>query len=479
MHTRSLFLLGSLIALLLTNGAHAQVTQPDMAAIDAYISKTMRDDRVPGVALAIVHDQQIVYLRGYGDDGYGRAVTPQTGFLLGSISKSFTALAIMQLVERRLVDLESPVQEYLTWFRVADPAASRIITIRHLLNHTSGIPTRAPQATEPAATLQDHVRALASVVLSNPPGSTHEYASPNYLVLGAVIEQVTGQSYSEYIEQKIFVPLGMTHSFTDQDRAIASGMAQGHRYWFGFPVPATLPYERDRMPTAALISSAADLGQYLLAQLNQGRVADETILSPAGMAQLHAPGAPADDFSYAFGWRVGTIAGVPAIHHGGIVPHFRGKLVMLPEQGWGVAIVTNASTAFPLPITPTSHHMADAIAGYLVGQPLADRSYSQSTIYTAITIGMALIIFSQLSGLLRIGRWRALLPGRPRNRVRADIGVELLWPLFVLIALPALFGFPWGELLRSTPDITLWLIVSLVLGLLTGLAKLYAARRTT
>jgi CubicO group peptidase (beta-lactamase class C family) len=448
----------------------------DVAAIDAYVEAEMRGDRVPGAALAIVHDGEVVYLRGYGDDGHGRAVTPNTSFVLGSISKSFTALAVMQLAERGLIALDAPAQRYLPWFRVADPAASAQISVRHLLHHTSGIPPRAPQANAPDATLEDHVRALAGVRLDSPPGARHSYSSPNYLVLGAIVEQVSGERYAAYVEQQIFAPLGMRHSFTSQERALQQGMAQGHRYWFGFPAPATLPHEEDRMPTAALISSAGDLARYLLAQLNGGSLDGRRLLSPAGVAEMQRPAAPGDGFSYAMGWRVGPIKGVPAIHHGGIVPHFRGKLVLLPEQRWGVAVLTNASTGAPLPIMPTSHRMADAIAAHLAGQPLASSSYSQFAVYLAFAVGMALVLLSQIKGLLRLDAWRAAAGTRPRGRVRAEIGAEFGLPLLIALGLPALLGLPWGEIWRATPDLASWLAASAALSLLTGALKAPALR---
>ena len=115
---------------------------PDFAAIDAYVQAEMQAARVPGLALGIVHGDQIVHLQGFGiADPSGRPVTPQTPFIIGSTTKSMTAVAMMQLVEAGKVELDAPVQRYLPWFRVADAEASARITIRHLLNHTSGLPT--------------------------------------------------------------------------------------------------------------------------------------------------------------------------------------------------------------------------------------------------------------------------------------------------------------------------------------------------
>ena len=114
---------------------------PDFVAIDAYLTREMRDLHIPGLALGIVHNGEIAHLRGFGvADSSGLVVTPQTPFILASASKSFTALAIMQLVEEGKVDLDAPVATYLPSFSVGDDSASGAITVRHLLNHTSGLP---------------------------------------------------------------------------------------------------------------------------------------------------------------------------------------------------------------------------------------------------------------------------------------------------------------------------------------------------
>jgi CubicO group peptidase (beta-lactamase class C family) len=441
----------------------------DQGAIDSYVVEMMRADAVPGVALAIVQGDKIVYLRGYGDDGRGAAIEATTGFILGSMSKSFTALAIMQLVERSLVQLDAPAQTYLPEFHVADTAASQRITVRHLLNHTSGIPRNAPQAPQGAASLDDHVRALTGVELENVPGAVHDYASPNYQVLGAIVERVSGQRFGEYLAEHIFAPLQMQYSGTDP--ALMAHISRGHRYWFGLPIAADLPYEADRIPTAAVISNAQDLANYLIMHLNAGRFGTSSVLSSAAMAELLRPAAPGDGFEYAMGWRVGPIQGVPAIHHGGILPHFRGKMVLLPEQGYGVAVLTNASTNTPLPIAPTSHRMADAIAASLAGQALAPGTYSQGLLYLGVSLGMALVLLNQLGGLLRLRRWQ------PRKRAWLDVGLELLFPLLVLLLVPLLVGLPWPELARGAPDMVLWLAISAVLGLITGFAKVYLLRR--
>ena len=153
---------------------HALALQATSRPVDDYITARMETAHIPGLSVAIVQGDQIVYLKGYGQaDPSGRPVTPQTPFIIGSISKTFTALAVMQLVESGKVDLDAPVQRYLPWFRVADPEASAQITVRNLLNHTSGLPQKADTflwTDQDAGVLERSVRYLKTVALARPIG---------------------------------------------------------------------------------------------------------------------------------------------------------------------------------------------------------------------------------------------------------------------------------------------------------------------
>lgn len=216
----------------------------DIEAIEAYVTDQVRVDRIPGLALGIVKGDQIVYLKGYGRaDPSGRPVTPQTPFLIGSVTKAFTALAVMQLVEAGKVELDAPVQRYLPWFRVADPQASAQITIRHLLNQTSGISQYATMATmtwfdQDDLALERHVRFLENVELNRQVGQSYEYSNANYGVLGLIVQAVSGLSYEEYIRQSIFTPLDMQNSFVSQDEAILNCVLPLLILYLALEVPA-------------------------------------------------------------------------------------------------------------------------------------------------------------------------------------------------------------------------------------------------
>ena len=205
-----------------TPAANGPATAPEFAAIERFVQEEMAAQRIPGLALGIVRGDQIAYLRGFGKaDDSGRTVTPQTPFIIGSLSKSVTALAIMQLVEAGKVDLDAPVQRYLPWFRVADEEASAQITVRHLLNQTSGLSTKTGRSYQgngdtSDAALENAVRKLSGAELTAPVGETHQYSTINYSVFGLIVQAVAGRSYESYVQTEIFDPLQMRGSFTSE-----------------------------------------------------------------------------------------------------------------------------------------------------------------------------------------------------------------------------------------------------------------------
>ncbi len=361
--------------------------ETNFAAIDAYIQQQMQDHHIPGVSLAITSQDQIVHLRGFGAaDPSGRQMSAQTPMLIGSLSKSFTAVAILQLVETGQIDLDAPVQRYLPWFRVGQPPAevsgadaSSLITIRHLLNQVSGISRIAGEKMTTDmdisdAALERHVRSLSTEHLDRAEGSSFEYSNANYVVLGMVIQAVSGQSYEDYVQEHIFKPLEMQNSFTSQVEAQQHGMSSGYNRWFGFPVASgSLPYPRGMVPAGYLISSAEDLGHYLIAQTNQGRYRDALILSPQGIDLLQAPAVAASpegyhkqpSGSYAMGWYVMEMNGIPVIAHDGDTPTFHADMILIPEGRWGIALLVNTNTVL---LGDELRNLAAGVASLLKGQ---------------------------------------------------------------------------------------------------------------
>ncbi len=343
----------------------------DWTAVDRYVAAEMQAAHVPGAALAVVEGSRTVYSKGYGvADPGGRPVTPQTPFVLGSLSKSFTAVAVMQLVERGTLELDAPVQRYLPWFAVADRDASRAITLRHLLNQTSGLPEAAgidglADGDTSDGALERHVRQLAGVRPTAALG-TFQYCNSNYDTLGLVVQAVSAQPYEAYVQRHLFEPLQMAHSVTSREAARGSGMAVGHRLWFGVPLAAPrVPFVRGMLPSGYLISSADDMARYLGVHLQDGRYGDSALVTPASLAELHRPAATPhfrDTRPYAgygMGWFTGEKAGVRVLHHGGSTPSFMTEMVLVPERRLGIVVLTNAFTP---------NRLAEGVLAALLGQ---------------------------------------------------------------------------------------------------------------
>jgi CubicO group peptidase (beta-lactamase class C family) len=461
-----------------------QVAGSDFAAIDKFIEAEMQAQRIPGLALGIVQGDQIVHLKGFGiADPSGRAVTAQTPFIIGSLSKSFTALAIMQLVEAGKVELDAPVQHYLPWFRVADETVAAQITVRHLLNHTSGLSTKTGRSFQGSGDVSDSaleqtVRKLSEVELTGPVGVAYQYSTVNYSVLGLIVQTVSGQSYETYIQEHIFDLLEMHNSFTSQADAQPQGLATGYNYAFGIPMAVDLPHNRGLLPAGYLISSAEDMAHYLIAQLNDGRYKDAALLSPAGMIETHNPAVPSGvtETSYGMGWFVGPINGIPAVHHQGETFNFHSNMILLPERQWGIVVLINGENSMDLLFgTARIADISNGVASLLAGKtpPTPPANTSVWVIY-GILIGLIVI---QISGII----WsaRRLQSGRLRgDRVRVGrhillpLVLNLAWALMTLVLLPKLiFGLPLMIFASGLPDLGYTLLVSGLIALGWGILR--------
>ena len=458
----------------------------DFHAVDDYITARMRAAHIPGVSVAIVHGDQVVYRKGYGQaDPSGRPVTPHTPFIIGSISKTLTALALLQLVEAGAVELDAPVQRYLPWFRVADPdaqAAARI-TVRSLLNHTSGLPQKADTflwTDQDAGVLERSVRYLNTVSLARPIG-TFGYSNANYQIMGLIVQVVSGQSYEDYVEQHIFAPLEMRDSFTSQEDAQRHGMATGYRWWFGVPIPAAMPFLRAELPAGFIISSAEDMAHYLIAMMNGGQYQGRSILSPQGIAFLqgHSPGIP-----YGNGWELATLNGRTLVNQDGATANFQASIFFDPKERVGVFVAANAMNALDGLSSPpdsatfasiTTRGIAHSVLSLTTNQPLPDQGLGIeriSLIYSLLVLALTgVLVFA----LVRMPRRYKRLAQR-RLAWWADLAwrgggiaaLHFVWPaalLYVALTVPE-----WKELVWFQPDLTSWLsVVAAVVALKGGI----------
>jgi CubicO group peptidase (beta-lactamase class C family) len=428
--------------------------------IYAFVQAQIRAHGIPGLSLAIIQNGKVVHARGFGAE-------PSTPFLLGSMSKSFTAVAVLQQVEAKRLELDAPVRRYLPWFQLADDAAAASLTVRQLLHHTSGLPAGTEGDKNAGFTLEEHVRALSTVVPREPAGTKHRYSSSNYLVLGLLVEKVSNEKYADYVQRHIFQPLEMASSFTSLEAARSHGLSPGHRLWAGFPVEAQLAEEAGRLSTAALISSAEDLAKFLLAQMGDGPHAD-LLLTPGSRALMQAPVAEAENFSYAMGWRVGNTAGVPSLWHGGALPNYRGAMVFSPAEHWGIVVLSNLGSYG----VDHTRGIAKGITARLARKdpPSAD----SPLIWISRLLCMAVLapVLVSLRNLAGVRRWQA-----KGSRKRA-VGIQafaLAFCLLMAVALPRVIGVPLWAIYEASPDLVLGMATLLLLGALLAVLRLRIA----
>jgi CubicO group peptidase (beta-lactamase class C family) len=433
--------------------------------IAKYIERQMDRLKIPGVALAIIEGDKIVHQRGFGQARPGGAApTPQTPFFIGSLTKSFTALAVMQLAEAGKIDLEAPVQRYLPWFRVADPQASARMTVRHLLHQTSGLPTSAGEM--PLADFDDRpdaserqARALATLALAHPVGVVCEYSNMNYNLLGLVIETASGEAYANYVQNHIFTPLDMRHTYTSQAIAKQNGLAVGHRYWFGFPRPAPdLPVPQGSLASGQLISTSEDMARYIIAHLNGGRYRDTQILSDKGLDELHHGAVEYRKMGisagkYGMGWFDSKTGQTRLVWHGGTLPHFGAYMALLLEQKKGVILLFNACHHW---MTPVLADVGTGVATLLAGDRPAQIPFFG--VIPWVLRGQSLIPIFQIGGIaatLRLLRRWLLDPENRPHGGRAwwlHILLPLIPNLMVARTLLSMLGKRRGYLKLYMPD---------------------------
>lgn len=441
--------------------------------ITSYLSLEMERSEVPGLSLSIVKGDQIVHTQGFGKaDDSGRPITEDTPFILGSTTKSFTAMAVLQLVDRGMIDLDTPVQNYISWFRVRDLDVSSEITIRHLLNHTSGFSTISGRrhftdGDISGSALEKGVRELKEVNLAAPLGQRFIYSNLNYDILGLVIQQVAGVSYEQYIEDNIFTPLEMSNSYTNKEDAVRNNLATGYNYFRGKPyMTPDVPFVRRQISDGFLISSAGDLGNYMIAQLNGGQFKGHNLLSSQSMLDYHTP----NKNNYAMGWRSYEINEKRIIEHNGLLVNYKSNIILAPDEKWGVSLLFNGQdSVFNGAANATAFNIMRILTGL---EPIEPRVSPFGYVFYAVCA----IIILQIMGIVRtlylLKKWKKLPPilnwFSYSRYIILPFVLSVSLSIALLIFLPNVNQIPLSGALLFAPDLAWVALISGSIALVWG-----------
>lgn len=329
--------------------------------------KGLREERIPGGAVAIVKDGRVVYQKGFGvkEKGKPEEVDEHTVFRLGSVSKGFASVLTGLLVEEGAVSWDDPVSYYLEDFKLNDPGQTRRVQIKHLLSHTSGLPRHAyTNLVEAGLTLDTIIPRLQEVPLIDKEGDQHSYQNAAYSVIEKVLEAQTNTEFTTLLKDKLFGPLAMGHSSASYAGISYSGnTALPHVYYSRsrgrVPIPVSEKYY-NAVSSGGINASASDMGKWLL--LLTGHHPE--VISEKTLEEIFDPLATihnrrysrhwdgVNKSQYGMGWRVLDNHGQRIVYHGGYVNGYRSEIAFAPEDGIGICILINTNSSYPLTVIP-------------------------------------------------------------------------------------------------------------------------------
>lgn len=315
------------------------------------IETQMQEQQVPGIAVAIVQNGTVAFQQGFGvrHTETNDSVTPHTLFRIGSTTKTLTTIGLLRLVEANQVDLDAPVVRYLPEFQV-NPE----ITVRQVISHTSGLADwAAPYGRTDDTALRDAIARLTPEGVIAPPGEVLSYSNPGFNVAGRIIEVVSGQSYSDYMQEFVFTPLGMERTTFEPTVALTYPLAVGYQPGAeGLEAVRPTPDNAAEYPAGFIFSSVDDLSQLALFLLQDGQRDGEAILSPTSVQAMKTPVLTNDvmNIGYGLGLFVINEDGTPVIGHDGSIHGYTAILETFPEQDFGIVLLANKSGFNPEPI---------------------------------------------------------------------------------------------------------------------------------
>ena len=321
------------------------------AALESFIAREMAEKRLPALSIALVEAQEIVWARGFGFASPEDSVraTARTIYRVGSVSKLFTDLAVMRLVERGALALDAPITRYVPELRVVSPSGKQI-TLRQLMAHRAGLVREPPvgnyfDPSEPS--LEATVRSLQTTRLVYEPGTRIKYSNAGIALVGYALERTQGQPFARYLEREVLRPLGLGSSSFEPTPEIAGRLATAYMWTYDgrtFPAPT---FQLGMVPAGSMYSTVTDLGRFLSALFAIHGGDRNGIVRPETLREMWTPqfAAAGQRSGFGIGFALSELDGRPRIGHGGAIYGFATELAGLPDQQLGVVVATTMDIA--------------------------------------------------------------------------------------------------------------------------------------
>ena len=384
----------SLILILFISSLSAAAQNPPLQGFDDYVNKAIKDWEVPGLAIAVVKDDKVVFAKGYGMRELGKPspVDERTLFAIGSSSKAFTAATVAMLVDEGKLKWDDPATKYLPSLQLYDPYATRELTVRDLLSHRVGLERGDLLWYASPYDRSEVLRRIRYLKPSSSMRSRFGYQNVMFLAAGQIIPSITGKDWDDFTRERIFVPLGMTATGTSiKTLANSNDVAVPHSKFDDKAEPIAWRNIDNIAPAGSINSNVVDMAQWVRLQLGDGKYQDKQLISSAAIKEMHASQTiiplegtmkmlypEAHFLNYGLGWFLSDYRGRKLVEHGGAIDGMRALVAMMPEEKMGVVILTNlGGTTLPMPL---AYRIFDA---YLGAQP---RDWSADMLKTIKTL---------------------------------------------------------------------------------------------
>lgn len=349
----------------------AQQALPDH--FEEWIEQGRKDWQIPGMAVGIVKDREVIYVKGFGEKllGGGEPVDANTIFSIASVSKHMTATALAILADEGKITWDDKIIDHIPWFAMKDPWVTREITLRDALTHQVGLGRKLGNrlhfmTNSPRDSVLFQMRYMD---LEKPFRTDFVYSNLMYSLAGQVIEYASGQTWDEFLQGRLFKPMEM-HSTTTSITQLKAGdnLAYPHQEIDGKQLPIERRNWDNAGPAAGVNASINDLNKWMLMQLGEaGTYNGKTLMSAAQMKQVQSPqnvydaaASPASNRAYGFGWNIIDYQGMKVLSHGGATDGFNTAMYLMPELELGIVVVGNTFNSFG---NALAYHVMDANLG--------------------------------------------------------------------------------------------------------------------